>query len=111
MDNLRAIVVVRKDLSRSQQTVQAGHALAELAFNAGSRKDEKFKEWVKNHKTLIILGAKDAKHLEDIHSFVEERFIHHMFYEPDMNGEPTALAIYPGTAADLDPHFASMKLA
>lgn len=111
MNELRAIVIVRKDLSRSQQTVQAGHALAELAFNAGSRQDAKFKDWVKNHKTLVVLGARDLKHLEDIHAYVENRFIHQMFHEPDIGGEATALAIFPGTSAELDPHFASMQLA
>lgn len=109
MDDLRTIVVVRKDLSRSQQIVQAGHALAELVyFNEGM---DDMQKWVEQDKTLIVLGARNLQHLKDIQGYVEGRFDHRVFHEPDRDGEPTALAIYPGTAADLDPHFASMQLA
>lgn len=111
MDDLRTIVVVRKDLSRSQQIVQAGHALAELVYYAASDGHAPMERWVEQDKTLIVLGARDLQHLKDIHGYVKDRFEHRVFHEPDIGGEPTALAIYPGTAADLDPHFASMQLA
>lgn len=110
-DDLRTIVIVREDLSRSQQIVQAGHALAELVYHAASDGHSTMEQWVEEDKTLIVLGAKDLQHLEDIHGYVKDRFEFRAFHEPDRGGEMTALAIYPGTAGDLDPHFASMRLA
>lgn len=109
MDDLRTIVIVRKDLSRSQQIVQAGHALAELVHYYSDHHE--MGQWVELDKTLIVLGAKNLQHLKDIYGYVKDRFECRMFHEPDRDGEPTALAIYPGTAADLDPHFATMQLA
>jgi peptidyl-tRNA hydrolase len=109
---LKAYVIVRKDLSRSQQTVQVGHALAELAFNAGRRKDKNYERWVKEDKTLIVVRARDEDDLEAQHNRIESAgIIHSMFYEPDRGGEATALAVYPGTSEELDPHFNSMSLA
>lgn len=109
---LRAYAVVRGDLPKNQQTVQIAHAVAELSFNAGKRKDEKFEKWVKEDRTLIVLRARDECDLKAQHDRIEAAgIVHYMFHEPDRNGEATALAIYPGTALEMDSYFEMMQLA
>jgi len=77
-------VIIRKDLSTSQQAVQAGHALAEHLLHGRSP------EW-KNH-ILIYLGVKDLFHLERIMLKFEMNDIPYTkFHEPDLNNEVTAI--------------------
>jgi peptidyl-tRNA hydrolase len=93
---LKAFVIVRADLTKSQRGVQAGHALAELSFQAGSRKDKTFQRWVQEDKTLVILQVPNEQALEEIHSWFEDRKIpHNLFKEPDLGNSATALAVYP----------------
>ncbi len=110
--SLKAYVIVRGDIPKIQQGVQAAHALAELSFQAGRRKDKTFEQWVTQDKTLVLLRARDVGDLQAHHDRIESLgLIHHMFHEPDWNNEPTALAIYPGTTEALEPHFGMMSLA
>lgn len=110
--SLKAYVIVRGDIPKIQQGVQAGHAIAELSFQAGRRKDKIFEQWVTNDRTLIFLKARDIGDLKAHHDRIESLgLIHHLFHEPDWNNEPTALAIYPGIDVDLEPHLGMMPLA
>lgn len=78
----KLFVVVRKDLSHSQRAVQAGHALAEYMLNSSRWKNS----------TLIYLGVRDLRHLENIIRKLERQDIeHYVFYEPDID-QITALA-------------------
>jgi peptidyl-tRNA hydrolase len=93
---LKTYVVVRADLTKSQRGVQAGHALAELCFQAGSRKDKTFQHWVQEDRTLVILQVPNEEELEKVHSWFEDRKIpHSLFKEPDLGDSATALAVYP----------------
>lgn len=111
-DPLRTYVLVRRDLPRTQRAVQAGHALAELTFRAGVRMDPIFQKWVKEDKTLVILGVPNEETLKDFHQMVETRkMIHAEFREPDLNNEATALAIYPMKESEVPSEFSSLPLA
>lgn len=109
---LRMYTIVRTDLPKNQQTVQTGHAIAELAFNAGKNGNTTFEKWIKNDRTLIVLRARDEQDLKAQRDRIRAAGLEHfMFHEPDRGNEATALAIRPGTAKELDEHFSSMQLA
>jgi peptidyl-tRNA hydrolase len=81
---MKMFVIVRKDLSTSQQAVQAGHALAEYLMHGP------FSRW--SNGTLIYLGVKGLKQLENIkHKFEMEGIPYIEFREPDLNNETTAI--------------------
>ena len=82
---MKMFVIVRKDLSTSQQAVQAGHALAEHLLHGP------FSRW--QNGTLIYLGVKSLNQLENIkRKFEAEDIPHKEFREPDLNNELTAIA-------------------
>lgn len=81
---MKMFVIVRRDLTPSQQAVQGGHALAEFLLNQGT--------WWKNG-TLIYLGVKGVKQLNNLMmKFNRDGIKYSVFYEPDMEYEPTAIA-------------------
>lgn len=78
-------VIVRKDLSKSQQAVQAGHALAEYLLRGPAT------EW--QNGTLIYLGVKGLTQLENLkHKFEIYDIPYKEFREPDIGNEITAIA-------------------
>lgn len=82
---MKMFVIVRKDLTTSQQAVQAGHALAEYLLHGP------FSRWHNN--TLIYLGVKGLHQLENIkRKFEIEDIPYEVFREPDLNNEITAIA-------------------
>jgi len=82
---MKLYVVVRKDLSSSQQAVQAGHAVAEYLIN------NKNSKW-KNH-TLIYLGVDDESSLKEvIHKLNKTNVRYNKFIEPDIGDQITAIA-------------------
>ncbi len=79
-------VLVRKDLTRSQQAVQAGHALAEYLVKIPDT------QW--RNGTLIYLGVKGLRQLENWKLKLKRMEIEFAeFNEPDIGNETTALAI------------------
>lgn len=91
-------VVVRNDLSRSQQAVQAGHALAEYVL-ANRNID-----W--DNGTLVYLSIRDEHELKDLTERLEYDRIHHnSFREPDMDNQMTAIA-----SLGNNEHFEKMRL-
>jgi hypothetical protein len=82
---MKLYVIVRKDLSTSQQAVQAGHALAEFLLHGH------FSRW--QNGTLIYLGVKGLRQLENIkHKLSMDGISFSEFKEPDLNNETTAIA-------------------
>jgi hypothetical protein len=78
-------VIVRKDLSISQQAVQAGHALAAYLL------ERSFFRW--KNETLIYLGVKGLRQLNNLKDKLELFGIPYSeFHEPDLNNEVTAIA-------------------
>lgn len=80
----RLYVLIRKDLSFSQQAVQAGHVVAEFCLNRTSWKNE----------ILIYLGVNDLNEMNKIIWKLNYKSIQWIgFYEPDLNNELTSIAI------------------
>ena len=78
-------MLVRKDLDRSYQSVQAGHAVAEWLLHDQS--------WCNN--TLVYLGVEDERSLEHWAEVLNHRDIKWIgFREPDINNELTAIATH-----------------
>ncbi len=83
-------VLVRRDLSPSQQAVQAGHAVAEFLLNGFNS------TW--DNGTLIYLGVKNLLQLEKwMYKLKENNISYVSFYEPDIGNQPTALATDQGS--------------
>lgn len=77
-------VITRKDLPRSQQAVQAGHALAEFLLN-------RVTEW--SNGTLVYLQVSTEKELKDLTLSLGNANIDYIeFIEPDRDNELTAIA-------------------
>ena len=77
-------IVTRKDLSKSQQAVQAGHALAEFILNRNT-------EW--DNGTLVYLQVSDENELKRLLLSLESSNIDYVkFREPDRDNEITAIA-------------------
>lgn len=81
---MKMYVLVRDDLSKSQQAVQAGHALAQFMI------EHPFSGW--KNGTLVYLKLPK----EDLTAYLHEwkKQIKHIseFKEPDLNDELTAFA-------------------
>ena len=81
----KLFVLVRKDLSTSQQAVQAGHVVAEFLLHGYDS------NW--NNGTLIYLGVKGLYQLENwMFKLKELNIPFTIFKEPDIGNEPTAIA-------------------
>ena len=78
-------VITRKDLSTSQQAVQAGHALADFLLYG------KHTKW--DNGTLIYLGVRGLWELEKLKLKLKMWDVPHSeFYEPDIGNQLTAIA-------------------
>ena len=85
MNSTKLYVIVRKDLSISQRAVQAGHAVAQFLLCSP------FFRW--KNGTLIYLGVKGLRQLENLKRKFESNGIHYVeFREPDIGNETTAIA-------------------
>ena len=81
---MKLYCIVRKDLSTSQQAVQAGHAVAEFLLRG------KPSSW--SNGTLIYLGVKGLNQLEKLkYKFEHDEIPYTEFREPDIENEPTAI--------------------
>ena len=85
--NMKLYILVRRDLTPSQQAVQAGHALAAFLLKNPNC------EW--KNETLIYLGVKNEESLEKWKFKLQLKEINFAeFREPDMNCETTAISTY-----------------
>lgn len=91
---MRLYAVSRGDLSPGQQAVQTCHAIADLCVR---NRDEAIAEWADNHKTMVILGAKDEPELRALLEALSSAGLRcQPFFEPDIGDQLTAFAIHPG---------------
>ena len=82
---MKLYVLVRKDLSRSQQAVQAGHAVAEYLLHVQHNWD---------NGTLIYLGIKNEKRLINWTKKLTRKDIKWIgFREPDIGNQLTAISV------------------
>lgn len=87
MSTPRMYVLVRKDLAETYRCVQGSHALAQFALNY----PEVFKEWGNSY--IIFLGVRNLKELVDWSGKISANKSS-LFFEPDLEMQPTALAYY-----------------
>lgn len=81
----KLFVLIRKDLSQSQQAVQAGHVVAEYLLHSQTP------SW--KNEILVYLGVKNLNQLEKYKYLFSREGINYIeFREPDLNNEPTAIA-------------------
>ena len=80
-------VLVRKDLPKSYQAVQGGHALAEYLIHFPQVSN------IWKNGTLIYLGVKDEQMIiKWMHKLERNNVIYKPFKEPDLGNQFTALA-------------------
>lgn len=89
---MKMYVIVRKDMSRSQQAVQAGHALASLLLK---RKRTSWK-----NGTLVYLSVKNERELKKLLENLPNRYVAH-FLEPYWDNSLTAIAAYGKPVSEL----------
>lgn len=78
-------VIVRKDMPKSAQAVQGGHALAQFLLTHNT-------EW--KNGTLVYLAARNEEHLSEIKNNLGEDKLLSEFREPDMANSLTAIAVF-----------------
>lgn len=84
----RMYVIVRGDLSETYRMVQGAHALAQFAIEHS----EEFKKW--NNQYLIFLKVFNLISLYDLMEYRFKKAKISVFKEPDLDNQPTAIAIY-----------------
>lgn len=84
---MKMFIIVDKNLSKSQQGVQGGHALAQFALDH----PDKFREW--GNRTIVYLKAD----IDWMHQY-ETSEAYSEFREPYWNNKLTAFAVYGPTA-------------
>lgn len=96
----RMYIIIRRDMPKTYQAVQAGHALAEFML----KHPDQAKEWG-NH-TLIYLGTENEETLkQEMNRIKELGYNCECFIEPDIGDQMTAIATY----ADCE-HFHGFRL-
>lgn len=106
---LKMYVLVRKDILPTVRCgVQCSHALAEYAYTFHGQ--NRYVDWVENHKTLIFLSAteKQITEMKEIFCVMGKRY--KGFCEPDIGNVLTAVAFEPVTAAEGMQIFSDYKL-
>jgi len=96
---MKMYVLVLKSLSKSQQAVQAGHALAEFLLKQYNKEELPWK-----NGDLVYLKATWAELMIHTSDKMNGAVA---FYEPDMRGEITAVAML---GDDKDPRFRGFRL-
>lgn len=89
VENKYCYVLVRRDLSYSQQAVQAIHASIEATRHSLITAEEV-------HPHVVLCGVKNTQKLFGISQKLDRAGIRYRaFFEPDLNNEITALATEP----------------
>lgn len=82
---MKMFVIVRRDIPKIHQAVQAGHALAEYLLYGPSS------SWTNG--TLIYLGVKGLNQLENLkYKFERDGIPYKEFREPDLDNQITSIA-------------------
>lgn len=101
MPTPKMYVLVRSDLAEIYRIVQGSHALAQFALD----KQEHFALW--KNGTIVYLSTRGLKDLKIwLYRLQSADKVHASFYEPDLDGQLTAIACY-----DTGEIFKDLKLA
>lgn len=105
-DQYYTYIFVRQDISNEQQAVQAAHATLKLGVESQRRGDTEVPfgkipfqlaaEIRPNQTHFTLVGVRNLEGLMGAKNILEEfGYMHETFFEPDLRGEPTAIACYP----------------
>lgn len=95
-DNAKLYLVVRGDLPRGAQAVQAAHALTDFFQEYPGI----VQEWYTTSNHLCLLSVENEQRLQDLYDQALEGYVQAAsFYEPDLNDELTAIALAPSEEA------------
>lgn len=91
---MKMYVLVRRDLTQSQQAVQSCHAVAEFMLHHGT--EDTVRRWASDDRFMIILGVSDEAELKKWQAEMSRVGVtSKTFIEPDMGDQATAMAIHP----------------
>jgi hypothetical protein len=88
MPTPKMYVLVRNDLSSTYKLVQGYHALSQYAMEHPSL----FQEW--NNTTICVLGIRNLIEMKMWQAKLLPKKVISYFYEPDLDGQITAIACY-----------------
>ncbi len=108
VQDIRCYVLANIDLPPIHAGIQALHASCELVWN--HQKLPIVKEWVENHKTVVLLGAtlEELNNMKNIFDLMGKCYSE--FKEPDLDNLLTAVAFEPMPAKDGKTIFGKFKL-
>jgi len=88
----RMYCLVLRQLSPMQKGIQAAHSIVEYANKFPH--DERYKEWAKFDKTIIVLDAGTSFDIEEIIDQLDEHKVDYaIFKEEDLNSITTSIAV------------------
>ena len=97
-----AYFFTRQDMSPEQQIVQTAHAALKLGVNSATTPpaldaDVPYVSNINPDETYFtVVGVRDLSALYAVQSILDKfGYRYEMFVEPDMNDEPTSIAVYP----------------
>lgn len=91
----------RQDMSPEQQIVQTAHAALKLGVNSVVNQDVEsdvpYNQPINPDETYFtVVGVRDLGALYAVQSILDKfGYRYEVFVEPDMNDEPTSIAVYP----------------
>jgi len=107
-DDIRMYILVNRPvLPLVHCVVQSSHAAADFVFY---HHNENTRNWVVNHKTMIILEATELQMVETMNQFASDSLNYQPFWEPDMSNVLTAVAFQPMKKAAAEKYFSKFDL-
>lgn len=107
--NLKMYVLARRDLTPSQQAVQAGHALAQYLIDFSANVGMHEGGWLNG--TLIYLGVENEKELKDWIFELDDAGVENSYFvEPDFDNQTTAVAALDYPDKRLEKLFSNLNL-
>ena len=100
--NKRMYILVNDKLTKSQRIPQASHAVSEYVFAYHNEVED----WIKNHKTMVVLQCSENKLKRLSHELKSKEFI-----DSDLDYMLTAVAFEPMSKGEGDCFFRNMRLA
>lgn len=82
-------IVVREDLTQGYKVVQTAHAIADFSV----KYEQEFKQWQMGSNYLCCLEATEFKINQLIDKLDSLSIKHHVFREPDIENQMTAIAV------------------
>lgn len=100
-------IICRDDISAGYKCVQSAHALADFAVKF----EHEFKQWQMGSNYLCCLEASEFKIKQILNKLDDLKIKYHVFCEPDINNQMTAVAVEALSREQHKKLFKNLKLA